>query len=110
MINSATFVNAVMEVRVEQGVLHFVLGEMVPGKSGKPDFIPAFRAVIPADNAEDLFSFLISKVHVPQETQIPTLAENSDKMSEATKLKSDGAVTRKKIIARSALSDTEKNS
>jgi hypothetical protein len=50
-----------MNVRVEQGVFHFVLGEMAPGQSGKAEFIPAFRGVVPEGEAAKLFEFLKQK-------------------------------------------------
>lgn len=50
-----------MNVRVEQGVFHFVLGEMMPGQSGKAEFIPAFRGVVPEGEAAKLFEFLKQK-------------------------------------------------
>ena len=50
-----------MEVRVEQGVFHFVLGEMVPSQSGKAEFIPAFRGVVPESDAAPLFAYLKQK-------------------------------------------------
>ena len=69
MNSNATFINAVMDVRIEQGVFHFTLGEMLLGKTGKTEFVPALRAVIPADEAEGLFSFLCMKA---QESKGPT--------------------------------------
>lgn len=56
-----------MNVRIEQGVFHFVLGEMVPGQSGKAEFIPAFRGVVPEGEAAKLFEFLKQKAdaHTP---------------------------------------------
>lgn len=63
MKSNAVFINAVMDVRIEQGTFHFSLGEMVPGEGGKPDFIPAFRCVLPADDAFNFFSYLRDKAN-----------------------------------------------
>jgi hypothetical protein len=65
---NAVFINAVMDVRIEQGAFHFSLGEMVPGEGGKPDFIPAFRCVLPADDAFNFFSYLRDKANDERRT------------------------------------------
>jgi len=91
-LSSATFINAVMEVRVEQGVFHFVLGEMVPGQSGKVEFVPAFRGVVPEGDAAPLFAYLKQKAEAstpkgvtgganhdqPPENDNVTLARDND--------------------------------
>ncbi|WP_069301759.1 hypothetical protein [Neptunicoccus sediminis] len=63
MKSNAVFINAVMDVRIEQGIFHFSLGEMVPEEGGKPDFIPAFRCALPADDAFNFFSYLRDKAN-----------------------------------------------
>lgn len=97
MNSSATFINAVMDVRIEQGVFHLSLGEMLPGKNGKPEFISAFRAVIPADSAADLFAFLYSKAQDPSVFHEPS-SERSDHKN-AEEANRDSEVKRKVIIS-----------
>lgn len=61
MKTSATFLNAVMDVRIEHGAFHFSLGEMAPGRDANVEFIPAFRGVLAAEEAPRFFSYLLSK-------------------------------------------------
>lgn len=63
-----------MNVRVEQGVFHFVLGEMVPGQSGKTEFIPAFRGVVPEEEAAKLFEFLKQKAEAKTHNSVTGVA------------------------------------
>lgn len=83
MKSNAVFINAVMDVRVEQGAFHFSLGEMVPGGGGRPDFIPAFRCVLPADDAFNFFSYLRDKASDARsgggsDTEVPKSVGSSD--------------------------------
>jgi len=63
MKSNAVFINAVMDVRIEQGIFHFSLGEMVPEAGAAPNFIPAFRCALPADDAVNFFSYLRDKAN-----------------------------------------------
>ena len=63
MKSNAVFINAVMDVRIEQGIFHFSLGEMVPEAGAAPNFIPAFRCALPADDAFNFFSYLRDKAN-----------------------------------------------
>jgi hypothetical protein len=105
MNNTATFVNAVVDVRVEHGVFHFTLGEMLLNKSGKPEFIPAFRAVLPADEAEGLFSFMSTKAHEAKSFS-PSL-EKTDKGLSTLSEGPDLIVKRKKIVTSSTSNENE---
>ena len=75
-MSSATFINAVMEVRVEQGVFHFVLGEMAPSRNGEAEFIPAFRGVIPERDAAPLFAYLKKKAEASTRQSVTAEAKS----------------------------------
>lgn len=77
-----------MNVRIEQGVFHFVLGEMVPGQSGKAEFIPAFRGVVPEGDAAQLFAYLKQKAEADKSQSATTMA-NQEHSAERDKMKSD---------------------
>lgn len=69
-----------MEVRVEQGVFHFVLGEMAPAQSGKTEFIPAFRGVIPEGDAAPLFAYLKQRAEASKRQGV-TVGASDDQSS-----------------------------
>lgn len=109
-MSNATFINAVMNVRIEQGVFHFTLGEMVPSQSGKSEFIPAFRGVIPEGDAAQLFEYLKQKAEAykthgvtglanqEQSTEIESVMFNSEtESSDPTDLPSEDVVRKRKI-------------
>jgi len=91
LASSAVFINAVIDVRVEQGMFHFTLGETIPTKDQKTDFIPAFRATIPEGDAAKLFGFLSDKTNDSQEMLVE---ENVTKQNlQSTKLENAGTTT-----------------
>jgi hypothetical protein len=77
-----------MDVRIEQGVFHFVLGEMVPGKDGKPEFVPAFRCVLPESDAVSFFSYLKDKAEDARSLGL-TPARGESRASEREKARSE---------------------
>jgi hypothetical protein len=92
-----------MDVRAEQDGFHFCLGEMVPGEGGKPDFIPAFRCVLPADDAVNFFSYLRDKAvdarHAAErESRVSQTASSQEKDSPSRTDHSLSKVIRKRRI------------
>src|SRR6056297_3138554 len=73
---AANFVNAVMDVRVEQGVFHVTFGETLAKNGGQTEFVPLFRAALPQHDAAGILNFLLAKTEVV--TASPKMS-NSDK-------------------------------
>lgn len=106
MKTSATFLNAVMDVRIEQGAFHFALGEMAPSQDGNVEFIPAFRGVLSADEAPRFFSYLLSKAESGSSKQAldPSLGKNEAKSDppayqEPLESQSNEKTVKRRIIA-----------
>lgn len=84
-MSSASFVNAVMDVRVDQGVFHVTFGETRPISTGGTDFVPLFRAVIPQDEAFGIFRFLTEKANTPPKKKTDSEAHKNIEINDEKK-------------------------